>query len=124
LVVTGLLLLLYPLIFVAAIMSLSGFTHTDSPALLVIVGQTFIWLTVAYPLVYVFALYLYIREKSSRYRSLFAYVPVFYLVLCAVFFSLWLFAEEYYFEPIEFSGSYTDEEFEAWLKDEMPELYQ
>lgn len=120
LVVAGSFLLTYPLIFTAAVMSLAGFESSDTPSLLSVVAQIFIWLTVLYPLVYIVFVVLFLRKKFSRRRSLYAYAPMLYLFLCVIFFFLWLAVEEYYYEPVEYSdfsnsSSITDEELDVWF---------
>ena len=92
LVLGALPLLVYPGILVAGVMSLAGHRTGNEPALQMAIAQTFLWGTIAYPLVYfpclVFALVMRKRRERAALRA--STIPFQFLALLAVSLGAWI----------------------------------
>jgi hypothetical protein len=97
-IVGALPLLIYPIVLLAGVMSLAGESQGDEPALLMIVAKTFLWSSLAYPLVYGgFALAAAVvawRPQGERLAFGLSCVPLAYLVMLGVLMFAWAVVEQ------------------------------
>lgn len=84
-------LLIYPFVAMASVMSLAGDDRQAVPLLLTLVAKSFLWGTLAYPLIYLpCAALASVQDDTSEAAWWFAAVPVWFLKFLLGLFVAWL----------------------------------
>jgi len=82
-IISGLLLICYPMVLIANIMSFAGHKSEHKPPLFMVIAmQSFLWSTTLYPITYLFALYKY---KNTPPETHYIWAGLILLHLCFIF---------------------------------------
>lgn len=96
LILGALPLLIYPMIFMASIMSLAAIRAGDEISLLMLASNGFLLTSLAYPLVYFISLFGTIIQKNKDNAKRWSLIPLKYLLIVIVLMLLWMLTEETY----------------------------
>lgn len=88
-VIAGLLLIFYPFVFFASLLSLVASADFDTSIIVGITAQLFLWLSILYPIFFAWCLWYFVRRPTSRYRLYMPWLPFGYILLCVGLFQLW-----------------------------------
>ena len=90
-IISGLVLIIYPFVFIAGIMSLAAFGGAEF-GIDSIIALCFLLLSMLYPVTYFASLITYLVQKNFSHTSklLIMSAPYIHLCLAVVFFTLWM----------------------------------